>query len=668
MPYARPGADTNKYTDLYLNPGETPNDLDGDGNTFKFAATSDPSNGPQINSNPFELFGVRGAHIADADPTRRTPPGRPPPAGPTSRSRCSTRASSGTTPGAMSDLRLQGPPQPAASCRCPRHDLAHGDLRPGQNDCSTFAAQHDANGDGVFNIDDYACDAARRPADRPAPRRPGRTCSTPEDLIIAFSDGTDADRNGFVDDIAGWDFLDNDNDPFDDVQYGHGTGEAHDSTRRGRQRRRRPARARTAWSCRCGSATASSPTSTTSRRRRSTPPTTASTSCRRRSGTLNNSTLAREAVDYAYRHGVTVIASAADEAAQHHNWPSIAAARDRRQLGHDRTPRPTPDQSYLPFNGCTNFNAKVTLAIPSTSCSSDATGLAAGMAGLVYSRGARRAERRAPLSDYPEPPACQRTDGSPCVITPNEVRQLMAIGHDRRRSPRPTTSTSRSAAGEPEPSCSPAPAPGCTDPDGPAARFRTRSTRTGRPRSARPALFQSYPGAQGPDQFYGYGRVNMAKALDAVLSDPTSPAPSQIPPEAEITSPQWYQQVDPSNATISSRRATSTRAAPATRCEVLVAPGQYPNNDRTTASPPGDFEPSATAGATAPRSHTRIARDRSATITIADAEVAVPARRPTSTAPSRRPARPTTTGGPTPRRTRSPSRSSSTRPQRRPRR
>ena len=53
---------------------------------------------------------------------------------------------------------------------------------------------------------------------------------TPEDLTIAFSDGTDADGNGFVDDIAGWDFLDNDNDPYDDVQYGHGTGEAQDST------------------------------------------------------------------------------------------------------------------------------------------------------------------------------------------------------------------------------------------------------------------------------------------------------------------------------------------------------------------------------------------------------------------------------------------------------
>jgi len=40
------------------------------------------------------------------------------------------------------------------------------------------------------------------------------------------------------------------------------------------------------------------------------------------------------------------------------------------------SPLPSPDHSYLDFNGCTNFNAKITLAIPSTSCSSNAAGLA----------------------------------------------------------------------------------------------------------------------------------------------------------------------------------------------------------------------------------------------------------------------------------------------------
>jgi len=38
-------------------------------------------------------------------------------------------------------------------------------------------------------------------------------------------------------------------------------------------------------------------------------------------GAMDNSSLSREAVDYAYRHGVTVVASAADEAAAHNTGP-----------------------------------------------------------------------------------------------------------------------------------------------------------------------------------------------------------------------------------------------------------------------------------------------------------------------------------------------------------
>src|SRR5262249_34898549 len=36
-----------------------------------------------------------------------------------------------------------------------------------------------------------------------------------------WSDGSDGDGNGYVDDLVGWDFANNDNDPFDD--NGHGT-------------------------------------------------------------------------------------------------------------------------------------------------------------------------------------------------------------------------------------------------------------------------------------------------------------------------------------------------------------------------------------------------------------------------------------------------------------
>ncbi len=41
------------------------------------------------------------------------------------------------------------------------------------------------------------------------------------DLLGAWSNGADGDRNGYVDDIVGWDFANNDNNPMDEV--GHGT-------------------------------------------------------------------------------------------------------------------------------------------------------------------------------------------------------------------------------------------------------------------------------------------------------------------------------------------------------------------------------------------------------------------------------------------------------------
>ena len=43
------------------------------------------------------------------------------------------------------------------------------------------------------------------------------------DIIAAWSDNTDADSNGYRDDLIGWDWVNNDNNPFDDNSMGHGT-------------------------------------------------------------------------------------------------------------------------------------------------------------------------------------------------------------------------------------------------------------------------------------------------------------------------------------------------------------------------------------------------------------------------------------------------------------
>ncbi|MFL5780134.1 MAG: S8 family serine peptidase, partial [Thermoleophilaceae bacterium] len=100
---------------------------------------------------------------------------------------------------------------------------ASGNTHPGAGN-----GGYDLNANGVVDVDDYKDD----------PRVTEHTGSpsgsiTGEDLINRFSDGTDADHNGFVDDIAGWDFFDDDNDPFDQSSYfaagNHGSGRASDA-------------------------------------------------------------------------------------------------------------------------------------------------------------------------------------------------------------------------------------------------------------------------------------------------------------------------------------------------------------------------------------------------------------------------------------------------------
>ena len=84
----------------------------------------------------------------------------------------------------------------------------------------------DVNGDGVFNIFDYS---AADPSFAEENDVNDNGVLDPGDLIALASDGVDDDGNGYIDDISGWDFMWNDNDPYDDTEYGHGTGEAMDS-------------------------------------------------------------------------------------------------------------------------------------------------------------------------------------------------------------------------------------------------------------------------------------------------------------------------------------------------------------------------------------------------------------------------------------------------------
>ena len=59
----------------------------------------------------------------------------------------------------------------------------------------------------------------------------------PGETAPAAHDGVDNDGNGYIDDFRGWDFVNDDNNPFDD--HGHGTHVAGTIGARRQQRRRR---------------------------------------------------------------------------------------------------------------------------------------------------------------------------------------------------------------------------------------------------------------------------------------------------------------------------------------------------------------------------------------------------------------------------------------------
>ncbi|HEX2232736.1 MAG TPA: S8 family serine peptidase, partial [Thermoleophilaceae bacterium] len=524
--------------------------------------------------DPRELNGVRGAHLVDhnlpPETAFETTTGRPDvtiavldsgikwnDAGAMEDLRRKTRLSRGELPVPAQDR--SAPSEGGGTCPMPA-------VPPGGD-------PYDANQDGVFNVLDYLCDS-QVPADSSAQGGVGPPgVIDPQDVLIAFSNGSDADGNGFVDDIVGWDFLDNDNDPYDDVQYGHGTGEARDSTGEADN-------GGDLGACpNCMSIHMRVGDSFIADVNRFAEAVIYATDndvevVQEALGTLNNSTLGTQAVEYAYDHGVTVIASAADEAAQHNNWPSsnphvILVNSVTKYATDPEVGLPLGSPSYLSFNGCTNFNSKITLAIPSVSCSSDATGRASGMAGLIYSA-ALNAKEAGDLGDHP---SCERSDGSSCLVSGNEVRQLMASGVvDGQQL---SDDVDFSGPG-PEPSCSTNPTPACTDPF--LSDPGTQSRAPGGPPGSR-----SYPARGGHDQFYGYGRVNMNRAVETTVA-------GTIPPEAEITSPDWYSFVDPDQATLDVRGEVDARGGDYS-CRLFVAPGSYPNNSSTADD--GDFEPVA---------------------------------------------------------------------------
>ncbi len=595
FPYA-PGGNPHEPATFRLAPGVVPNDFN-EASDWKLAATPDsPLANPMtatVNNQPDELCGIRGMSLVDAMVTQpegtcahgpihtawEVTTGRPDVVIDVLDSGIEWNNQS-----AMTDLRdkvhLNRGELPA-----PKHDL-QTPLVAGQS-CATFRragggdfnprGDYDVNGDGVFNVLDYACDSrvaavvqggSRRHALRHGP--PGFL--TPEDVILAFADGTDHDHNGFPSDIAGWNFLDDNDDPFDDVQYGHGTGEARDSTAEANN----GADLGTCANCmvvplRVGESFVADANRFAQAALYATD--NGADVIQEALGTINAPRFARTAIEYAYRHGVTVIASAADEAAEHQNQPGslpdaiVVNSVTRYSPGLTSSP-----PSYLQLNGCTNFSTRVVLSVPSSSCSSEATGKAAGVAGLIYSaaQDAVNAGRLRPSAD------CRRVGGSPCPITANEVRQLLASGDVGSRVSADEgggQADDIDFAAQPESSCARARVAACTDPN---RQITFAADQHGGVVGPLPDT-KRYPARKGFDEFYGYGRLDAYKAVRAGYD-------AAIPPEAEITGPDWFTQVNPAQKSFAVHGYVNARTR--YRCEVDVAPGAQPNNAR---APRGDF-------------------------------------------------------------------------------
>jgi hypothetical protein len=90
-----------------------------------------------------------------------------------------------------------------------------GETRPCELLYSNSFTDYDVDHDGVVNVEDWANDPRVHDSN-------GNGYLDPEDLIAAFSNNVNHDGDGYPNDISGYDFYDNDNDPAtEDSTYNH---------------------------------------------------------------------------------------------------------------------------------------------------------------------------------------------------------------------------------------------------------------------------------------------------------------------------------------------------------------------------------------------------------------------------------------------------------------
>jgi hypothetical protein len=269
-----------------------------------------------------------------------------------------------------------------------------GEARPRDENGGACAAGYDCNGDGTFTVADYAKDPRLAPLvpDECYPNQdPSKPTSTrlagdlnrncildPGDLVLLFSNGVDEDANGYTDDIAGWDFFANDNDPYDDARAGHGTAQAKAVFDGCPSCRYVPIRVADDF---VGEANdfaqgliyaADAKVVVAS------------------AGlfTVDQTAFSKAAIDYAYEKNVLVVTAIGDASSRAHTMPATAnhvlTVAGVRYEGDD----PTKATSFTQTDGCSNEGPHLSLSASTTGCSRDGAARIAGIAGLVYSAAA----------------------------------------------------------------------------------------------------------------------------------------------------------------------------------------------------------------------------------------------------------------------------------------
>jgi subtilase family protein len=380
--------------------------------------------------------------------------------------------------------------------------LNKGELPLPQDGAATCSA-YDCNGDGAFNVDDYANDPRVSPSSGRDDEPGADAFLDGSDLLAVFSDGSDADANGYVDDIVGWDFFDDDNDPYDASSYSsagnHGSGRAEGAAQEGNDAdggigvcpscQIVPMRVWDTFVVDTNNFAQASLYAADNNIE----------VVEGAVGGLFNSSFARSAFEYAYRHGVFFAIVSSDLNTADHNIPTLyneammvqGTVADVQGLGQNPPQQVldffnnlgVPLQSNAPIgtwfrnSGTTQYGGHAHIVMPAVT-GSEATGQASGAAGLVISYARQKG----------------------ASLDPNEVKQLLTMT--------------------------------AFDVDAPDT--------TG--------LGVADPAHPGWDQHFGYGLPDLGLALEQIDQ-------GRFRPQALITSPQWFEPLN-----VSQRDSVDIRA------------------------------------------------------------------------------------------------------------